>query len=180
VLIALVVSDCARNAPFPTGDGNAVDHLIQSIQDRLVVANEVARTKWNTHAPIEDLPREHQIIDQVASRASDYGLDHDIAASFFRGQIEASKIVQRALHAEWKARQQAPFTTVLDLNEDIRPVLDRLTPEMMRALAAALPVLRRPGGRRLLERRRLVILVQTHLDSKAVREAIAPLLVLSR
>ena len=63
------------------------------------MAPEVARTKWNTKAPIEDLPREQQIIDGVATRATDYGLDAQVARDFFKGQIEASKIVRASTAA---------------------------------------------------------------------------------
>lgn len=103
---------------------------------------------WN-----QDPSRDKQIIDLVAQGASEYGLDPQVAGTFFVGQIEASKVVQNTLQAEWTARRQPPFPKVADLGTDIRPVLDRLTPAMMRALAEALPVLQRRGGRRLLEGR---------------------------
>src|SRR5205814_4893618 len=124
---------------------------------------------------IEDLPREQQIIDGVAKRATEYGLDPHAAATFFRGQIEASKIVQNALHAEWTAARQPPFAKVADLGKDIRPVLDRLTPAMLRALADALPVLQRPGGRRLLERQSRPILASAPGGDAGARRPIAPL-----
>jgi chorismate mutase len=99
-----------------------------------------------------------------------------VAGTFFRGQIEASKVVQHALHAEWTAKKQPPFAKVADLGKDIRPVLDRLTPAMMRALAEAAPVLQRPGGRQLVEGRSKAILAGAPGGEAAVREAVAPLL----
>jgi hypothetical protein len=50
----------------------------------------------------------------------------------------------------------------------------------MRALADALPVLQQPGGRQLLEARSRVILANAPGGDAAVREAVAPLLKLSR
>jgi len=150
------------------------------IQERLDVAPEVARTKWNTKAPIEDRPREKQIIDGVAKGAPGYGLDPQAAAAFFTGQIEASKVVQKTLHAEWIAKRQPPFATIADLDKDIRPVLDRLTAAMLRGPAEALPVLAQPGGRQLLEGRRTAVLGHSPAGEAAVREAVAPLLKLSR
>src|SRR5947207_12817970 len=104
VLVALLASGCATSASFTAADTASVDRLLGLIKERLDVAPEVARTKWNTKAPIEDLPREQQIIDGVAKRATEYGLDAKVAAAFFRAQIEASKCVQNALHAELTAR----------------------------------------------------------------------------
>jgi len=69
---------------------------------------------------------------------------------------------------------------VADLGTDIRPVLDRLTPAMMRALAEALPVLQHRGSRRLLETQTRAILADAPGGEAAVREAVAPLVTLSR
>jgi chorismate mutase len=179
-LVACFAAACATTANFTAADTAAVDRLVGLIKARLDVAPEVARTKWNTKAPIEDPPREQQIIDDVARQAPAYGLDPRAATAFFRGQIEASKAVQNALHAEWTARKQAPFEKVVDLGKDIRPVLDQLTPRMMRALAEALPTLQQPGGRRLLEAKSKTILADTPGADAAMREAVAPLLTLSK
>ena len=180
VLLAVLAGGCATGASFTAADTAKVDRLLGLVRERLDVAPEVARTKWNTKAAIEDLPRERQIIDGVAKRAPEHGLDPQVAATFFSGQIEASKVVQTALHAEWTAKGQSPFAKVADLGKDIRPVLDRLTPAMMGALAEALPVLRQPGGRQLLEKRSKTILADAPGGAAAAREAMGPLLNLSR
>ena len=180
VLVAFLAFGCAAIASFTAADTAAVDRLLGLIKERLDVAPEVARTKWNTRAPIEDLPREKQIIDGVAKGAPEYGLEPQVVAGFFTAQIEASKVIQNALHAEWAARRQPPFEKVADLGKDIRPVLDRLTPAMMRALGQALPVLRKPGGRKLLEARSQALLANAPGGEAAAREAVAPLLTLSR
>ena len=179
-IAAWLACGCATTASLTAAHTAPVDRLLGLIKERLDVAPEVARTKWNTKAPIEDLPREKQIIDAVARRAPEYGLDPLVAGSFFQGQIEASKVVQTALHAEWTASGQPPFAKVADLGKDIRPVLDRLTPAMMGALAGALPVLQQPGGRQLLQTRSQAILARAPGGDAAVRAAIAPLLTLSR
>jgi chorismate mutase len=149
------------------------------IKERLDVAPAVARTKWNTKAPIEDRIRDQQIIDGVATAAKERGLDPQVATTFFRAQIEASKAVQIELHAEWTASSQPPFAKVADLGTDIRPALDRLTPAMMRALSEALPVLQRRGGHQLLEARTGAVLSNAPGGDAAVRKAVAPLLALS-
>src|ERR1700675_1398834 len=104
-LLAFAGHATAQTAAFSAEDVERIDTLLRLIQERLDVAPEVARTKWNTKAPIEDLPREQQIIDRVAKKATEYGLEPQVAETFFTGQIEASKVVQNALHAEWTARR---------------------------------------------------------------------------
>jgi len=178
-LVAILAAGCATTARFTAADAGKVDRLLGLVKERLDVAPEVARTKWNTKAPIEDLPRERQIIDAVAKGASAYGVDPRLAATFFAAQIEASKVVQNALHADWTIRKQPPFEKVADLGKDIRPVLDRLTPAMLQALAEALPVLAQPGGRELLEAESKAVLTGPWPET-AAHEAVAPLLAQSR
>lgn len=180
VLMAILAAGCGTTRSLTPADAAAIDRLLGLIKERLDVAPEVARTKWNTKAPIEDLPREKQIVDGVAKGAPEYGLDPKVAGSFFQAQIEASKIVQSTLHAQWTVKKQPPFPTVADLGKDIRPVLDRLTPAMLRALADAVPALTRPGGQKLLGARSQAILGQGTWPEAAVREAVAPLLALRR
>jgi len=179
-LVAILAAGCATAANVTAVDAAAVDRLLGLIKERLDVAPEVARTKWNTKAPIEDRLRDQQIIDGVTKAATEYGLEPQKAGRFFKAQIEASKVVQHALHAEWTAQRQPPFEKVADLGRDIRPTLDRLTPAMMRSLSEALPVLQRRGGRQLLEAQTRAVLSDAPGGDTAVREAVAPLLALSR
>lgn len=177
----LPLASCATTAT-PTAlaasadDGARVDDLLRLVRQRLEVAPEVARVKWNTHAPIEDLARERQIVDGVAQAASAHGLDPALAGRFFQAQIDAGKLVQRALHAEWTAAGQPPFEHVPDLARDVRPRLDALTPALLRALSAAAPALVGPGGRALLEHRSRVLLAGVQGGEAAARAALAPLL----
>src|SRR5439155_14550775 len=83
-------------ASFGDEDTARVDAVLRLIQERLDVAPEVAQTKWNSKAPIQDAPREQQIIDRVRGKAKDYGLEEQYVADFFQAQIEASKIMQRS------------------------------------------------------------------------------------
>jgi chorismate mutase len=179
-LVAILAAGCATTANFTAVDTAAVDRLLGLIKERLDVAPEVARTKWNTKSPIDDRLRDKQIIDGVATAATACGLDPQVASTFFIAQIEASKAVQTALHAEWTAKRQPPFAEVADLGKDIRPALDRLTPAMMRALPEALPVLQRRGGHQLLEVRIRAVLSNAPGGDTAVRKAVAPLLALSK
>jgi chorismate mutase len=178
-LLTAVVVLLAGCAPVPpAADVDGIDRILTLIQQRLGYMDDVARNKWNSGAPIEDLPREREIIDGLGRQAAGYGLDAAIARDFFRAQIEASKIIQRARFAEWRAQNQPPFKDMPDLRERIRPALDALTPEMMKALVASLPALQGPGGQVLVTARANSIF--GHKDIAARDEAVAPLMRVSR
>lgn len=178
LVLALVCSlapACASSGAVAARDAATIDHLLTLIVERLAVAPDVARVKWNTHAPVEDLPREQQVIAAVGSSAPTYGLPRETAEQFFRAQIEASKIVQRTMTAAFAAERRAPFPTVVSLDTGIRPILDRLTPEMLRALAAAVPVLTTPGAQRALERRSRSVAPNVPGGAAAMAAAVRPL-----
>ena len=173
-LLVLVFAACA--APLPTHDADKIDRVLALIQQRLGYMDDVARNKWNSGAPIEDLPREREIIESLGRQAPEYGLDPVFARDFFRSQIEASKIIQRTRFAEWRVQNQPPFTIVPDLRDTIRPALDALTPELMKSLAAAMPVLRHADAAALIPARADKLIVVGDSDRAARDEAIAPLI----
>jgi chorismate mutase-like protein len=115
--------------------------LHQIMNERLSLMTDVARYKWNAKAPIEDVPREKQIIDSLKTQAQDLGVPASWAERFFRAQIEAAKVIQREQFTEWERNGVKRFESVPDLATEIRPRLDALTPRLLRALAAAWPEL---------------------------------------
>lgn len=155
VLTAALAPTCATTASqrLSSAEAASLDRLLTLIAARLEVAPDVARAKWNSHAPIEDLPREAQVIATVGRSASEYRLPRADAERFFRAQIDASKVVQRAMIEEFTRSAQPPFATVKSLETEIRPVLDRLTPALLREYGAAFSMLSRADVRRALERR---------------------------
>jgi chorismate mutase len=124
-------------------DQEAIRTLLTLIDQRLALAPLVARAKWNSGAPIDDPQRERQILDAVAQQALHAGVDPAYARRFFQDQFDAGKTLQRALHAQWRRTNQPRFDDVPDLARDVRPVLDRLTPQLIDALKA---VPAGPGG----------------------------------
>lgn len=109
----------------PAQAEGVLDPLVGSAAERVVLSDQVAAAKWGTDSPIKDPEREQQVLDGVAARAVELGLDPEEAKRVFRDQIEASKLVQRGLHAYWTARPDQQPTERPDLGE-IRPELDRL------------------------------------------------------
>jgi chorismate mutase len=173
-LLILFFAACA--APLPTYDTENIDRVLVLIGQRLGYMDDVARNKWNSGAPIEDLPREREIIDSLGKQAPEYGLDPAIARDFFRSQIEASKIIQRTRFAEWRAQKQPPFKNMPDLRDTIRPALDALTPKLMKSLAAAMPLLRGPDAAAIAASRADKFIQVRDPDRLARDEAISPLL----
>ena len=177
LLLFALLAGCA--AQPPAADVEKIDRVLLLIQQRLGYMDDVARNKWNSGAPIEDLPREREIIDGIGQQAAGYGLDAAIARDFFRAQIEASKIIQNTRFAEWRAAGQPKFATVRDLGREIRPALDVLTPAMMKALADALPALQAPGSATTLKARAATVVSVNPADGPARDAAVAPLSLLA-
>ena len=151
-----------------------IESLRALIDARLLLAPDVAQFKWNHHIPIEDLPREAEVIAALGHRASDLGVPQPWAEAFFRAQIEASKTAQSELFQGWDVFKRGQFADAPDLVTVTRPKLDRLTDQLLHALAENWPVLSDP-------KRRDDVLRAMHpmraedLSAKAVAEAIAPL-----
>ncbi|MFK3979247.1 gamma subclass chorismate mutase AroQ [Micromonospora sp. NPDC050397] len=103
---------------------------------RLLLADQVAAAKFLTGQPVDDPVREREILDEVVAAARDIGLDPTVGMRFFRDQIEANKVVQRGLHARWRAQPSYGPHEQPDLARDVRPELDRITASMLRELLA--------------------------------------------
>lgn len=108
--------------------------LTDLFAERLLVADKVAAAKYGTDKPIDDPVREQQILADVSARAVGLGLDPEAVAAVFRDQIEANKVVQRGLYARWDAHPELRPTERPDLVKEIRPILDRITTELLDAL----------------------------------------------
>lgn len=111
--------------------------LVQLIDDRLALAQDVARYKWTAKLPIEDLAREQAIIHSMGRQAADSGLPLAWSEAFFRAQIEASKREQRALFAKWQHTHPKGFNNPPHLTEVTRPKLDAINNRLFAILARA-------------------------------------------
>ena len=144
------------------------------IGERLALMPDVARYKWNTRGPIEDLPREQQIIAGLKRQAEAMGIPARWAEDFFRAQIEAAKVIQRELFARWTAERAGPFPQAPDLATVTRPRLDALTPRLLRELAAAWPALSDPGQSSRVTREMESLAMDGVISLAAARVALAP------
>ena len=121
----------ARAAPE-----SALGVLVNLMRARLDLIVEVAKSKWNSGTPVEDLRREQDLLDAVVAAAPSHGLDPLFATTFFRAQIEAAKLLESALIAEWALAHAPAFAAVPDQKTFIRPEIDKLTGRLLEALGA--------------------------------------------
>ncbi|HVE10189.1 MAG TPA: chorismate mutase [Paraburkholderia sp.] len=116
-------------------DGDPFLPLLDMTVARLHIARQVALSKWDSRKPVEDLPREAQVIKAAADDARALGVPPQLATHFFADQIEANKLVQYGLLAQWHRAGRAPDDKRVDLAKDIRPELDRLQQGFIKTLA---------------------------------------------
>ncbi|AWY39886.1 chorismate mutase [Pseudomonas putida] len=128
------VTHAAAPSPAP----ETLQPLLATINERLNIADEVALTKWDSGKPIQDTARETLVITNARKQAAEHKLNPDEAADLVAAQIEANKLVQYGLIAQWQAAHRAPDVPRPDLNK-LRPKLDQLQALMLRQYAAFQP-----------------------------------------
>ncbi|MEH1812507.1 MAG: gamma subclass chorismate mutase AroQ [Nostoc sp.] len=153
-----------------------VDKLLKLIQQRLLIAHDVARWKWNQKRPIEDLKREQELLLKVRQQATIHSLEPDRVAAFFQAQIEAGKLIQTADFQNWQKQGIKSFANVPDLNQTLRPSLDKLNTEFLFALTELTSVLGCPQIKELIQSRSQVIIQGDGIDRQVQNLAISPLL----
>ena len=145
---------------------------------RVQVADLVAAAKFGTPQPIDDPAREQQVLDTVRTKAGQLGLNPDNAARFFRAQIEANKLVQRGLYARWTEHPEEVPQHRPDLGTEVRPILDRLTTDILAELKDTEQI-RRPTLKceihaTIAERSAVVVYRLDRLHENALAEAMNP------
>lgn len=163
VLAALLTAGPAAAEP--------VDDLLSLLAQRLEIGRAVAEAKWNSGAPIADPAREAEVLATARTQATAASVDPQAMEALIRAQIEASKLLQQQLHAEWRREARPPFSNPPDLGKQIRPKLDLIGRALPAALAAALPTLAGECGE--LERRAGEMLAA--FDAPVREQAIEPL-----
>ncbi|MFE6775852.1 gamma subclass chorismate mutase AroQ [Streptomyces sp. NPDC057702] len=124
--------------PAPTVDARPgpLRRLADLSARRLLTAGLVAAAKWGTDRPVDDPERERQVLATVARQAGQAGADPRDAVAVFRDQIEASKLVQRALHRRWRADPRQAPTQRPDLAV-VRAEINRINGGLVRAIVAS-------------------------------------------
>lgn len=113
--------------------------LLATMNERLNISDLVALTKWDSHKPIQDSTREAQVIASARKEAVARKLDPNEVAELISAQIEASKLVQYGLLAQWQAAGKAPDAPRPDLTKEVRPRLDELQSRLLQYYAQFAP-----------------------------------------
>jgi chorismate mutase len=132
MVIALIIGGTST----ARGQG-AIDRLqplVETSARRLLIAERVALAKWDSGAAVEDRPREAQVIKDAVKEGDPRGLDPTSVADFFKAQIEANKVVQYSLLADWRRSGTVPVHASINL-ATIRPELDQLQKALIAELA---------------------------------------------
>jgi chorismate mutase len=124
-----------------TGPDARLLSLAHSIEARLGVMRSVAHYKWENHISVEAPEREAAVIKATVARATELGLDEQLATRAVTAQMEAAKAVQRRLIAAWGQGKDLPEGHAPDLAREIRPLINDLTGDFLNALKAATPLL---------------------------------------
>ena len=119
----------------PQTTADRLQALIATSAQRLSIGKQVALSKWDSKIPVEDAPREAHVIAAAIQAGELRGLDQTFVATFFRAQIEANKLVQYSLLAEWYRLGNAPAHSSIDLSNAIRPELDQIQTALIAELA---------------------------------------------
>ncbi|KAI5705305.1 hypothetical protein M8J76_010067 [Diaphorina citri] len=80
--------------PHESSATSKLDEIFSLIKDRLNLASDVAAAKLKTCKVIEDLPREADILANVTSQGTTYGLTKEAVQTFYKAQMEANKVIQ--------------------------------------------------------------------------------------
>lgn len=137
VLLSLCAGIAGAATPSPAPE--ALQPLLATLNERLNIGDLVALTKWDSGKPIQDSPREAQVIANARTLAAEHKLDQEDVAQLIAAQMEANKLVQYGLLAKWQAAGAAPDTPRPDLGKQIRPRLDELQTRLLQQYADFTP-----------------------------------------
>lgn len=142
-LALFLIASVARAEPavFASAESD-VREVFDLVQARLSVMRAVAAWKHANNAPITDATREQRVLDRSVAEARRLGIDAASAHELFALQIRMARDVQEHLIASWQ-KQGGDAERVRDLNQELRPELDRLGAQLLQSIYLALPELAR-------------------------------------
>jgi chorismate mutase-like protein len=110
---------------------DAAVHLVDLVARRLELMDAVGAWKRAHGRAIEDPEQEARVLERVAARAGELGLDAASVRALFELEIRLAKRIESETHAG---------TPNLDLDGELRPAIARLSDRQLELLAAAAPV----------------------------------------
>jgi len=125
-------------------DAAAIGRVLDLVGQRLELMPAVAAVKWRSGVPIADPAREREVVSRTVKRALRLGLAGEPVAGFVELQMRFGREAQQRLHEGWRERGFDVVATPPDLARELRPRIDALTGELLRAIHLALPALIAP------------------------------------
>lgn len=135
VLCALPV--CTPAAPRFTNADADVATVMSLVDARMALMPGVAAWKWQNKAAIADPERERAVIARAVQLATSMGLAPEGITALFELQVRAARDAQAALQQHWRESGFDFPSPVPSLDGEVRPQLDRLTLDLLRALHVA-------------------------------------------
>ncbi len=111
----------------------SAERVLNLMNKRLLVMNEVAAWKWAHRQEILDADREKEALTKLQLRAKELGVDPKVVERFFKAQVEAGRLLQQDLIANWTKENVQPAAKG-DLKKDLRPRIDQLNDELLDSL----------------------------------------------
>lgn len=142
VLVWSSLTNVAHAAPAFSAPEDDVREVFDLMQSRLAVMRSVAAWKFANQAPVTDAAREQRVLDATVADAQRLGIDAASARELFALQIRLARDVQEHFIAGWR-KQGLAGEPVRDLNKELRPELDRLGEQLLRAIYLAMPEIAR-------------------------------------
>lgn len=122
------------NVEIFAGNSNNTEFLFTLINNRFTYMKDVAAYKFKNNIPIDDTQREVVVLSEAIKRAEQEGLSSDSVRGFYRLQIELSKSIQNEWINLWKKTGFPNDYPIKDLKKDIRPKLDNIDREIIKAI----------------------------------------------
>ncbi|MDU4128519.1 chorismate mutase [Pantoea sp.] len=113
----------------------ALGTLSTALNERMQVMKEVAGYKAQHHLPIEDLPREQQVMQSMLKNAEQAGLEPHSVEPFVHALMNASKAIQYRYRADWLS---APDSAAVRDLADTRQQIQRLDSQLLNAIGQQL------------------------------------------
>jgi chorismate mutase len=133
-LIVIIVLTGSTAASLAQVGVDRFQPLVRTSAERLAIGRRVALAKWDAHSPVTDTTREEQVILSAIKEGESYHLKRTFISDFFRAQIEANKLVQYSLLADWYRAGRAPSHKPIHLSS-LRVRFDELKIDLIRELA---------------------------------------------
>lgn len=128
---------CSEVTSYAQNGKDKLQPLVETSGRRLAIGEQVALAKWDSGMPVEDAAREAQVLASATKAGESRGLDPAWVSNFFKAQIEANKLLQSSLLAEWRRLGKAPDHTPVSLARAIRPELDKVDAALIAELTEA-------------------------------------------